>query len=205
MPSLHVPLSLLEACSDPKVNNIERLLIEFKIFEKGIYLPPKKLGNIDSVLLLIPFKPLQKIPFFKEMPEKIMVDNMGILLTPPGYGLLQFFQKTLGINFNIIELCKLETVLQKLLIEEIGLVSNIKIEKINDSILVELNNNLFCNNCKQTNSQPRTHNQVGCLLISSIACIITKVTGKAIIINKETSNYTKNQTLIEFKILEDSI
>ena len=45
-PSKHVPLALLNATTD--LSNIERILIEFGFSEKGVYLPPANLENIDS-------------------------------------------------------------------------------------------------------------------------------------------------------------
>lgn len=40
-PDKHVPLSLLNASAKANASNIERILTELNLSEKGVYLPPK--------------------------------------------------------------------------------------------------------------------------------------------------------------------
>jgi hypothetical protein len=56
-PVLHVPLDLLEASANVSENNIERVLGELDLSEKGVYLPPKNLKNSESSLIFIPIPP----------------------------------------------------------------------------------------------------------------------------------------------------
>src|SRR5665647_1499041 len=44
-PSPQVPLTLLNAAAEPSAANIERLISELDLTERGIYLPPKNLKN----------------------------------------------------------------------------------------------------------------------------------------------------------------
>ena len=53
-PSKHVPLTLLNASAEAAATNIERLISELNLSERGVYLPPKNLRNIESSLIFIP-------------------------------------------------------------------------------------------------------------------------------------------------------
>jgi hypothetical protein len=57
LPVKHVPLAFIAASASSNVNNIERILFEFDLSEKGVYLPPKNLKNIESSLIFIPKVP----------------------------------------------------------------------------------------------------------------------------------------------------
>lgn len=56
-PVKHVPLDWLNAAAQAHVANIERVLFDLKSTEKGIYLPPQNLQNIESSLIFVPAKP----------------------------------------------------------------------------------------------------------------------------------------------------
>jgi hypothetical protein len=47
----------LGASANGSADNIERILSEFDLSEKGIYLPPKNLKKIESSLIFIPKGP----------------------------------------------------------------------------------------------------------------------------------------------------
>ena len=59
-PFKHVPLALLNASAISSVNNIERILNETNTTEKGLYLPPKYLTNLESSLVFVPKKQHKK-------------------------------------------------------------------------------------------------------------------------------------------------
>jgi hypothetical protein len=56
-PVKQVPYDLLEAAADVNAGGIERVLSEFNLSKKGVYLPPKNLKDIQSSLVFIPLPP----------------------------------------------------------------------------------------------------------------------------------------------------
>jgi hypothetical protein len=127
-PSKHVPLSLLETLVDPKGSNIERILEEKISCEKGIYLPPKNLKNIEYSILFIPDKSGALLPSIEQQTEgTLSLQGVGVLLTPPGQSLSQLFERTLNVSLMTVDLPQLQVLLPKLLVEDIGIVSNAKI------------------------------------------------------------------------------
>jgi hydroxymethylpyrimidine/phosphomethylpyrimidine kinase len=70
------------------------------------------------------------------------------------------------------------------------------------TVTLEITSSILDEICRQTDSQPRTHKQVGCLLSSAIACALAKASGKPVTIQNETRNQETKTTQIEYQILE---
>jgi hypothetical protein len=204
-PTRHVPLTLLNASNAAGASNTERILNELNLTEKGRYLPPKYLKNYESSLIFIPEKPDQ--PLFKpeeNTEEKLTSNNPGgAFLTPPGVALSKLFEQELGVSFTKTDLTYLQQNLPKLLIELIEIAETAEMQTQNDKITIELTGNILSAVCQETQKLPRTHEAVGCLLSSAIACALAKATGKAITITKETQSSNNKTTTIEYRIQEE--
>ncbi|MEM2129889.1 MAG: hypothetical protein QXZ70_04745 [Candidatus Bathyarchaeia archaeon] len=200
-PTKHVPLTLLNATADAA--NIERILSEHNITQKGIYLPPKNLADIESSLIFIPEKPGQSLPSREESTiQKLKARSQeGIFITPPGFALSKLFEKEIGTDFIKIDLKKLQEKLSWLLVENMGLAENVEFQIGSNKITIHITNNVFIGICQQTRKLPLTHVAVGCLLTSAIACALAKTTGKPIIIAEEKQD--QKTTIIEYHLLEN--
>jgi hypothetical protein len=92
--------------------------------------------------------------------------------------------------------------LPKLLVEGLELAEKAEIQIQGNAVTVEITGSLLDEICRQTDSQPKTHKQVGCLMSSAIACALAKTTGKPVTIQDETRNQETKITRIEYQILE---
>ncbi len=202
-PVKHVPLALLNASANLNESNIERALTEFNLTENGIYLPPKNLGKEVSSLVFVPRTRQIALPNPEENTEKLSLESgNGIFITPPGLALSQFFEKEIGDSFTKIDPVELRKILPKLLVEVLEIAEDIEVKMEENRIIVEVTGSLFNSLCSETDSQPRTHAQVGCLLSSALACVLAKATGKPITIQKETQTPETKTTTIEYRIEE---
>jgi hypothetical protein len=203
-PAKHVPLTLLNASTNANSGNIERLLAELDLTEKGVYLPPKNLKNIESSLIFIPQKAKTPLPTPEETTEKLYSKQKnGVLITPPGLALSQLFEQEYGSSFTKAGLKHLQSTLPKLLVENLELSENAEMGFEGNTITVEILGSVFNSVCHETDNQPRTHVQVGCLLSSALACIFAKTTGKPITIQNETQTLENKTTTIEYRIEEE--
>ena len=201
-PSKHVPLALLKATND--LSNFERILNEFDSNEKGIYLPPANLKNIDSSIVYIPMKTSNSLPDPEEITEKMcMKDKKGLLLSPPGFLLSRLFEHELGISFTKFSLSMFPSVLPKLLVVTMELAEHVEIKIQPNKVNVQIMSSVLDEVCQQTRKLPHTHNQVGCPLTSALACALAKTSGKPIIIQKETKNQITKVTQIDYLIIEE--
>lgn len=82
------------------------------------------------------------------------------------------------------------------------LAESVEIQIQGNTVSVEVVGSVLDEVCRQTDSQPRTHRQVGCLLSSAIACTLAKATGKLVTIQNETRNQETETTHIEYQVFE---
>jgi hypothetical protein len=129
-------------------------------------------------------------------------EKNGVFLTLPGFLLSRLFEKELGYSFSKIDLSKMQSVLPKLLVEKMELAENVEMTIQENSIGIEIVNSVLEGVCQQTQRLTRTHDQIGCVLPSSFACALAKVSGKPIIIQKETKKPETKVTKIEYLIVE---
>ncbi len=204
-PSKHVPLTLLNASAEATSANIERLISELNLSEKGVYLPPKNLKNTESSLIFIPKTSKTPLPQPEETNEKLLSNEKTgalIYVTPPGWALSRLFEEELGFSFTKTDLNQIQTKLPKILVEGMELAEKAEIQIQGNTVTVEITGSVLDEICRQTDSQPKTHKQVGCFLSSAIACALAKSTGKPVTIQNETRNQETKTTQIEYEMLE---
>lgn len=202
--SKHIPLTYLDFLTIGSPDTVERILSEFNLTEKGIYLPPKNLKRMESSLVFLPKKANTLLPMLGEVTDNLFCkEKAGILLTPPGLGLSLLFEKELNISFTKTDFKYLQLNLPKLLIEDLEILESIELNLKGNTVTIEVVDSIFNGICEQTNNQPRTHAQVGCLFASALACVLAKTIGKPIVIERETQNLETRTTLIQYRILEN--
>jgi hypothetical protein len=202
-PSKHVPLFLFNASTEANSANVERLILELNLSEKGVYLPPKNLKNIESSLVFIPESNRTQLPAPEEINEKqIIKEKTGALVTPPGSALTHLFEREQGFSFTKTDLKQVQKQLPKLLVEDLELAENVEIQLQDNTVTLEIIGSILEETCRQTDIQPKMHKQVGCLLSSAIACALAKAAGKPVIIQNETRKQETKTTHIEYQILE---
>jgi hypothetical protein len=198
-PKKHVPLTLLNATND--LRNIERILAEANVTEKGIYLPPRNLKDSESSLVFVPEKPTKNLPDPIETNLKLLGNEKnGLFLTPPGFSLSRLFEKELGYSFTKTDLKQIQSVLPKLLVETMEIAEDAEMEIQGNIVNIEITNSVLDGVCQQTQNLQQTHDQIGCPLTSAIACALAKASGKPVIIQKETENLQTKVTKIEYLI-----
>jgi len=203
-PVRHVPLALLNASVNSSASNIERVLVEFGLWEKGIYLPPKNLENNTSSLVFIPKVAETALPTSEESTPKLYSkQKKGVFLTPPGLDLSLLFEHEINDLFIKIDIVKLQKILPKLLVKDLEIAEKIDLEVKENIVIITIKSSLFDSVCCETDRAPRTHGQVGCLLSSALACVLAKATGKPIIIQKETRTSQSKTTTIEYRIEDE--
>lgn len=202
-PSKHIPLTLLNASNEVTAANIERLILELDLSESGIYLPARNLKNTEYSLVFLPKTPQTPLPMPDGSNQKQLTNKKtGAFVTPPGAALLRIFEEELGDSFIKTDLSQIQKKLPRLLTESLELAEKVEIQIQDNTFEVEITGSIFNEICKQADSQPKTHKQIGCLLSSAIACVLAKATGKPIIIQNEIRDQETKITLITYQILE---
>jgi hypothetical protein len=200
-PTKQVPFSFVAATSNSSTDNINKFLSAINVVQKGYYLPPKSLHDTNSSLVFIPRHTVHSIPTSELTDNLFASKNDGVLLTPPGYDFSRIMEQRFGQSFSKVDLQILRIQIPKLLVEELEISENVDIQINNDSVIFEIQGNIFINECEQAQKYPLVHETVGCILSSSLACVLAKVTGKAVIIKNE--KIVEKTTTIEYQIIEE--
>ena len=199
--STYVPITLSNALASSTGSNTERILMERRNHKK-VYICRRRISRkLTLSLIFLSISDEVTLPLPGEITEKLWSTRKnGILLTPPGFSLLRFFEKELGVSLVSRDLDFLCKRLPKLMVEDLGIAKKVDMQVQNDTVIVEVTESLLDQVCQQTDSLPRTHSQVGCVLSSSIACALAKVTGKPISIQKEVRDPEAKTSRIEYRI-----
>ena len=180
-------------------------------------------SNPETTKVYLPKRQQAKIPepsLILTQENNIFLHNQqeAILFTPPGAQLTQLFEKRLGINFTHVDLDYLQQNLPRLFIDDLELAENFEIEiDLDESPTTNLNSTSGRVQVKITNltlKETDTHNNAlsniytttGSPISSAIACALTKVTGRPVIINEahsspngKTIEITYNIEVAEYK------
>ncbi len=201
-PIKHVPFRYLLVSSSVLMSNIQRTMSEHSFTGKGIYLPPKQLKEVESSLVLIPKSTEnQPAPDAEKQNQLLNSSSDGLFLTPPGADLCRYFEKELGISFLTIDLSFVQNKFPKILFEDLGIAQKASVKIENADVTFDIKGTFFMEDCEQSQKFSVAHDAVGCLLSSSLACALAKVTGKGIAIMREECKGGQNM-LIQYKILE---
>ncbi|MGA3059136.1 MAG: hypothetical protein ABSD92_02075 [Candidatus Bathyarchaeia archaeon] len=202
-PTKHTFLALLRASANAGGSNIERSLIEFDSAEKGVYLPPQNLLKYESSLVFVRKTPQTPLPASSETNDKLFTsEKNGLLLTPPGLALSLMFEQELGLSFRKIILPQMQTMIAKL-VQNLKFAEDVKVRMQDKTITIEVTGSIFNVLCQETRlNQPRTHEQVGCILVSAFACAFAKSSDKPITIQKDTLNAETKTLVAEYRMEE---
>jgi len=119
-----------------------------------------------------------------------------------GSALLRLFEEELGFSFTKTGLNEIQNRLPKLLVEDMGLAKKAEIQIQDNVVTLEITSSIFEEICRQTDSQPKSHMQVGCFLSSSVACALAKAAGKSVLIQKEIRSQEAKTMHVEYEIIE---
>jgi hypothetical protein len=202
-PTKHAFLDLLKASASASGSNIERLLLEFDLSEKGVYLPPQNLRNFESSLVFIPKASQTPLPTTAEASDKLFAEKKtGLFFTPPGLKLSVMFEYELGLSFRKISLPQMQSSIKRLFIN-LKFAEDVQIQIQERTITLVVTSSIFNTLCHETRtSQPRTHRQVGCILASAFACAFAKASDKPITIQSDTLNPDNKTLIIEYRMEE---
>ncbi len=196
-------LSLLKASASASASSIERILNEFNLVEKGIYLPPQNLKNYDSSVIFVPKTSGTSLPTPVETTDKLFNhEKTGLFFTPPGLALSLMFEKELGISFRKITLPQVQGMIKKLF-QNLKFAEDVKVLIKDRIITLEITSSVFNTLCSETSTnQPRTHAQIGCIIASAFACAFAKSSDKPITIQKDTLDPETKILKIQYRMEE---
>jgi hypothetical protein len=160
---------------------------------KPIYIPPypkeaylpEYLKGLKEMIVFIPAEKIVALPTIEEMIKKqfLLTNPKGICIAPPGYGLVDLFERELKTTFTQINLEQLYGSLPTIIVNNLELAKELKMNHRNSLIHLKMIDSAYKDLYAKKQGFKSIH-QIGCPLTSAIACALAKTTGKLITIAK---------------------
>jgi hypothetical protein len=192
-PVNYVEGSLLYNVAYSEYMTIERIINEFDQKGKGYYIPPypkdvylpKYLGGLKDTIVFIANEKGNSMPSIEEMAKgKFMSKNpQGVLLTPPGAGILTQIEEKSSIDLTKMELNDLCEVLPNLILQDLNLAKEMAMELNGDQAHLKIFESLY-KNLYSARSNLKSVDLLGCPIGSAVACALAKASGTAVTIQK---------------------
>jgi hypothetical protein len=189
-PIAYVRGSLLSATATTFYQIIDRIIKDFNIKGKGIYVPPypkevylpQHLKGLKETVIFLSQDAHQVAPSIEEMAiGKFVTRNpKGVILIPPGSSFLDQIEKLVRTGITKMNLEDLCTTLPQLILENFQLAKEIEMKTENNQIHLKTTDSIYKNLYRQENL--KSVQLLGDPLTSTVACTIARATGKQITI-----------------------
>lgn len=184
-PVRYVKSDLLDATIVSSLATIDRIIEDLNYQGDAVYLPPRHLKELEQGILFISAQKGTAVPTIDKLTqEKVFVNPHGMCITPLGQGLVNLFEEKLGTNLFKTDLDFLQTNLPRLLIDDLELLKDIKINIHSNMVQVRMTRSVYSNLCGEVKKLTNICTRLGCPLCSAIACALARVTGRPVTIEK---------------------
>jgi hypothetical protein len=187
-PERFVREELMEKSILSSIIVINNIIQELQIYSKGIYI----LAD-NEIKVILPLRADYEVP--KEISQRTFQvgepSSMALVLSPLGYSLMQMAEKK-GADWS-----DLTQALNDVLVEGLELAHSVEVIQDRD-ITVKVNEPVYINLCDKVSTEAPQICDIGCSFCSLIACIVTKSTGKKIVI--EQVEHSKNSIVARFSL-----
>jgi hypothetical protein len=209
-PKKQVEGSFLVTSTLPAYMTIDRMLKDIQPKNEAYYIPsyprdaylPEYLKGLKEMVTFIPEEHAIGLAAIEDIAKgKFLSENpKGLLITPPGIGILDKIEQKNETDLTKIPLSELDETLPYLL-SELYLTKEIKMTTKENDVTIEINGSLYKNLYSQEYNL-KSINLLGCPLVSAAACAIAKSTGKPTMIQKIETTPDGKTTTATFKILQ---
>lgn len=203
-PKRYVEGSLLDSAAISSYLTIDRIIRDLNFKGKGYYTPPyprdtylpEHLKGLKDMVVFVSAKNEGGMPSILELAEgKFLLQNhKGVLVTPPGLGLLAQIEKKGNVDFTKISLEELCEVIPRFILENFGLAKEMEMAIGENQVNLNLSDSIYKSLYSGENS-PKSIVMLGCPIVSAVACALAITSGKPVTIQEQ--NVTPDGSTIE--------
>jgi hypothetical protein len=191
----------------PSLLNIEKLLEDLDMDQRGIYIPIGGVGVSPRVFIPLAITPAtKKPPVGLASSRRIFVtvgknpEDRGILLDAPGSQILIALEQSLRVDLAKVQLDDLENTLNSGF-ETLGIAKVAGLVRGDDTAQVDLQlTGLIDLETKLRNTAPRLVAQVGTPVVSTVAAAFSKATGRYVTLRAAVLDQSKGKLTIGLKL-----
>lgn len=186
--------SLLYNTSLSTYLTINRIIDDFNYKGEGYYIPPfpkdaylpEYLKGLKASVVFISAKNDGEMPSIEEIAKgKFMSKGQkGVLVAPPGSGILSQIEETINVDFTKMTLDELCHVLPTFILQDLNLAKAMGLEPKGDQVHLKLFDSLYKDLYSSRNNL-KSVNLLGCPIVSAVACAIAKNSGRNVTLQKQ--------------------
>ena len=196
---------LFDSTALPSLEVLCEIIAELDYKGKAVYLPPKYLKDFKSGILYVPKKQEVRIPVVGEVSDERMFSKSpnGLCIAPSGLNLANLFERELGTDFVRVDLQYLRNNLPRILIENLEISQDMEINVEGNLIKIRFIDSIYKGFCHEARKLSKICNSIGCPLCSSIACVLSRTTGKPVVIEKNECSEKGRVIDVQYRVLEE--
>jgi hypothetical protein len=210
-PVKFVKTTILDFTASSAYRTIDRITEDLELRGKPLYVPPypkeghlpEYLKGLKEMIVFIPAKDIIAMPTIEEMAKKrfLLKDSQGICIAPPGYGILELFEKDMKTRFTQLDIDQLFSSLPTAIVSGLELAKDFEINSESDLIHTKALESVYSELYSDKQDLKGIH-AVGCPLASAVACALAETTGKLVTIVKDAVSTDLKTIEIWYKISE---
>jgi len=205
-PTSLVKADLLDSASFSFLQNVDKLISEFGLKGKGVYLPPRSLKELRSGLVYISARDEAYVPTLAEVGEaegKVFLKNPdGVCLVPSGVALVNLLEKELGTSFAGVGLEYLERNLPKVFVEALEIADDFELSEEDGRVHVRIEGSIYKDLCDEVRRLGGVCQVFGCPLCSSIAIALARASGKPVVMDENRLAQDGKAADVYYRVLE---
>jgi hypothetical protein len=209
-PLRYVEGSLLGTTAVSSYKTMNRMIKNLKLMDHGYHVPPfpenaylpDHLKGLKEIVVFVPESNDAETPSIEEMAEgKFLLENpKGILVVPPGSGLLSRIEDDFKIDFTKMSVTDLCEILPRFILENLGLAEEMELSFQEERLDVKVAGSLY-KGLYSDEAILRSVRILGCPIISAVACALAKATGKFVAV-QNLQVLTNGQVKAECNIIQ---
>lgn len=182
------------------INSLYSLIQNLGYKGHAIFLHPNTLSGLANGYLFIPTNDLE-LPNEDELLKGEFMLKNGLLIPAHAQSMVRLLEDELNTNLLSLELADMQSKIEQFFVEDLRIIDSIKFDIRDNIITVVMSGSNAAHICKTVDGFDKNH--LGCILCSSIALIISKVTGMPVIIDKNIATTESIKTT--YLLLDEEI
>lgn len=185
LPRKHVKSEVMDCMANSVLDALNQLIADSNVEGKPVYIPVPKGAFLPYHLALrneFVYIPRKNVRVETAIEHAFMKNPKGLRVTPPGLGLVNHMEEKAKLDFHRLEVGSLEETVSYVLVNELGIASGFKTRLEEKAVYSEIVDPVCEDLCGEAKKMRYICSNVGCPLCSSIACILTRVLNKPVVI-----------------------
>jgi len=185
LPSKYVKSEVMDHMSSSSLSAIDLIISDLNLKGKPIYVPVPKglyLPYIRGMKNEFVYIPEKDIEIEAALEQAFTRNPKGLRLTPPGLALADLLEEKSRLKFYDLETDALIELLPAFITRELELAENFEISLKEGGAHATMKNAACQDLCESASRMQNICPHIGCPITSSVACILTRVTNRPVIL-----------------------